>query len=185
MSLALGGTTHTLGNGPGAPPMAAALSVFWQAPLFIGIGVSEILCSVPAMEFFYANAPARMKAVCAAHGVVPPAKRRLHAFVTGCGPGYFVWRDDGAAPRVTLGTAVTAAAVDPDANVAYLGTSSVPARVVKVDLTSMTRLGALTPEAREAERRRSMRIGATSRTRARRAVTTTGGGMTTNELINE
>ena len=46
--------------------MAAALSVFWQAPLFIGIGVSEILCSVPAMEFFYANAPERMKAVCAA-----------------------------------------------------------------------------------------------------------------------
>ena len=43
--------------------MAAALSVFWQAPLFIGIGVSEILCSVPAMEFFYANAPERMKAV--------------------------------------------------------------------------------------------------------------------------
>lgn len=53
-------------SGEDDSPHAADLSIFWQAPLFVGMGISEILTSIPAMDFFYSEAPTPMKSACAA-----------------------------------------------------------------------------------------------------------------------
>ena len=50
----------------GEVPQAAELSIFWQVPIFIGMGISEILTSIPAMDFFYSEAPGPMKSACSA-----------------------------------------------------------------------------------------------------------------------
>lgn len=47
-------------------PQAANVSIFWQVPLFVLMGVSEILTSISSMDFFYSEAPEEMKGVCSA-----------------------------------------------------------------------------------------------------------------------
>src|SRR5205085_2253477 len=43
-----------------------AMSVFYQVPQFVLIGISEILASVTALEFFYSQAPDNLRSVLAA-----------------------------------------------------------------------------------------------------------------------
>lgn len=47
-------------------PQMSDLSIFWQIPQFTVVGVSEILASVTALEFFYTQAPLPMRSVCQA-----------------------------------------------------------------------------------------------------------------------
>mmetsp|Transcript_34842 Transcript_34842/g.93066 ORF Transcript_34842/g.93066 Transcript_34842/m.93066 type:complete len:478 (-) Transcript_34842:1450-2883(-) len=54
------------GDGEAEPIIAADMTIFWQVPLFLGMGISEILTSIPAMDFFYSEAPGPMKSVCSA-----------------------------------------------------------------------------------------------------------------------
>lgn len=36
-------------------PQSAKVSIFWQVPLFVLMGVSEILTSISSMDFFYSE----------------------------------------------------------------------------------------------------------------------------------
>ena len=44
----------------------SALSVWWQSPQYLLIGFGEVLASISAMDFFYAEAPESMRSVCQA-----------------------------------------------------------------------------------------------------------------------
>lgn len=44
-------------------PQMSNMSIFWQIPQFVLVGVSEILASVTALEFFYTQAPLPMRSV--------------------------------------------------------------------------------------------------------------------------
>lgn len=55
------------------PPQAVDLSVFVQIPQYTLVGISEVLASVTALEFFYTQAPDSMKSVCAALNLVTTA----------------------------------------------------------------------------------------------------------------
>jgi len=47
-------------------PQMVDLSIFWQSPQFFFLGVSEVLASITALNFFYSEAPKSMKSICAA-----------------------------------------------------------------------------------------------------------------------
>jgi len=55
------------------PPQAVDMSVFVQIPQYTLVGISEVLASVTALEFFYTQAPDSMKSVCAALNLVTSA----------------------------------------------------------------------------------------------------------------
>ncbi|MCH7850986.1 MAG: hypothetical protein IH845_05070, partial [Nanoarchaeota archaeon] len=51
-------------------PMAVDMSIFWQVPQFVFVGISEVLASITALEFFYDQAPLSMRSVCSALNLV-------------------------------------------------------------------------------------------------------------------
>lgn len=44
-------------------PQMSSISVFWQIPQFMLIGISEILASITSLEFFYSQSPTAMRSV--------------------------------------------------------------------------------------------------------------------------
>lgn len=48
------------------PPQTVGMSVLWQIPQFTLVGISEVLASVTALQFFYTQSPVEMRSVLAA-----------------------------------------------------------------------------------------------------------------------
>jgi peptide/histidine transporter 3/4 len=48
------------------PPQAVGVSVLWQIPQFLLVGISEVLASVTAIQFFYTQSPIEMRSVLSA-----------------------------------------------------------------------------------------------------------------------
>ena len=61
------------GTAASTPAQAVALSIFWQIPQYVLVGTSEVLASAVSTEFFYTQAPASMKSVCAALSLLTTA----------------------------------------------------------------------------------------------------------------
>ena len=70
-------------GGSGAAAAAATplnnMSVWWQVPAFLFMGAGELLGSIAAMEFFYAEAPDSMRGVCQAINLLTSALGSLVA----------------------------------------------------------------------------------------------------------
>jgi len=54
-------------------PEYVSMSVLWQIPQFLLVGISEVLAAVPAIEHFYKSSPPNMRSVCAALNLVTTA----------------------------------------------------------------------------------------------------------------
>ncbi|KQK15875.1 protein NRT1/ PTR FAMILY 8.5 [Brachypodium distachyon] len=63
-------------------PSGPAMSVLWQAPQYVLMGVGDVLATVGQLDFFYSQAPASMKTVCTALGfLVMAAGSYLSSFL--------------------------------------------------------------------------------------------------------